>query len=159
MKKPFLLIIPATLSLLSLTVTTRAGEEAPLAVVTPQFAPMESMAAIGKLLIAFVIIGALMALLFKGMKKMGLGHGSMSKGGLITVLDTRLIAPKKYISVVRVAGEDLAIGISDNSMALLCKLGPTATDQGESQENKDNSDFHATLSKANCAQTKEEAHV
>ncbi len=132
--------------------SSQAGEEAPLAVVTPQFAPMESMAAIGKLLVAFVIIGALMALLFKGMKKMGLGHGSMSKGGLISVLDTRMIAPKKYISVVRVAGEDLAIGISDNNMSLLCKLGPAASAPVNIQEN---SGFSDTLCKANLAENKE----
>ena len=126
-----------------------------MAVTTPQFAPMDSMALIGKLLAAFLIIGALMALLFKVMKKMGLGHGSMSKGGLISILDTRMISPKKYISVVRVAGEDLAIGISDNGINLLCKLGPESTVQ---EEKIDNSDFDDTLEKVHIAQqSKEEA--
>ncbi len=128
----------------------------PLSAVSPQFAPMQSMVAIGKLLAAFLIIGALMALLFKGMKKMGLGHGSVSKGGLITVLDTRMIAPKKYISVVRVAGEDLAIGISDTSMTLLCKLGSGATDS--TPRNTARSEFDHTLSQAHT-QTKEAANA
>ncbi|MBU0682240.1 MAG: flagellar biosynthetic protein FliO [Proteobacteria bacterium] len=133
-----------------------AADELPLAVVTPQFAPMESMAAIGKLLAAFLVIGALMALLFKGIKKMGLGNGSMSKGGLISVLDTRLIAPKKYIAVVRVAGENLAIGISDNSFSLLCKLGPDTVPQDISSGN---STFNDTLCKANLAHNEEAPHA
>lgn len=136
--------------LLGLPLRSRAAEDVPLAVVTPHFAPMESLAAMGKLLAAFLIIGALMALLFKGMKKMGLGHGSISKGGLITVLDTRSIAPKKYISVVRVAGEDLAIGISDSGMSLLCKLGPAPLSPPDTDEEIKASDFNETLSKAHA---------
>ncbi len=157
MKTPLFHIIRATTLLLSLPLSSWAAEEAPLAVVTPQFAPMQSMAAIGKLLAAFLIIGALMALLFKVMKKMGLGHGAMSKGGLISVLDSRMIAPKKYISVVRIAGEDLAIGISDNNLSLLCKLGHGASRQ-EKREIED-LQFAENLEKANAAQNKEEAHA
>lgn len=156
MKKPFSPIITAAFLLLNFPLSAWAAEELPLAAVTPQFAPMESMAAIGKLLAAFLVIGALMALLFKGMKKLGLGNGSMSKGGLISVLDTRLIAPKKYIAVVRVAGENLAIGISDNSFSLLCKLGPATAAQDTSNES---STFNDTLSKAKLAHNEETPHA
>lgn len=149
MKNSFSSTITVLSLLFGLPLSSWAGEDVPLAVVTPHFAPMESLATMGKLLVAFLIIGALMALLFKGMKKMGLGHGSMSKGGLITVLDTRSIAPKKYISVVRVAGEDLAIGISDTGMSLLCKLGPAPICQPKTEEPKD-SGFDETLSKAHA---------
>ncbi|MEN8257738.1 MAG: flagellar biosynthetic protein FliO [Thermodesulfobacteriota bacterium] len=145
MNNPLFHITGAGSLLLSLPLSAWAAEETPLAVVTPQFAPMQSMAAMGKLLVAFLIIGALMALLFKGMKKMGLGHGSPSKGGLISVLDTRMIAPKKYISVVRVAGEDLAIGISDSNLSLLCKLGPAVTPQKKKTED---SQFAGNLEEA-----------
>jgi flagellar biogenesis protein FliO len=155
-KSPLFHIIWVPSLLLILPFSVWAAEEAPLAVVTPQFAPMQSMAAIGKLLVAFLIIGALMALLFKGMKKMGLGHGSMSKGGLISVLDTRMVAPKKYISVVRVAGEDLAIGISDNNLSLLCKLGPAVAPQEKKTEE---SQFADNLEKAYSSQNTEEAHA
>lgn len=148
--------ITATFLLLSLPISTWAAEEVAQAVVTPQFAPMESMAAIAKLLAAFLIIGTLMALLFKGMKKMGMGHGSLSQGGLITVLDTKLIAPKKYISVVRVAGEDLAIAISDNTFSLLCKLGPAPADRSKKNEI---SDFAETLTQADITKDKETAHA
>ena len=156
MKNSLFHITRATTLLLSLPLSTWAAEDAPLAVVTPQFAPMQSVAAIGKLLVAFLIIGALMALLFKAMKKMGLGHGSMSKGGLISVLDSRMIAPKKYISVVRINGEDLAIGISDNNLSLLCKLGPAVIPQERKIED---STFAENLEKANNAKNEEEAHA
>ncbi len=156
MKNPLPHTIAGLSILLSLPVIAWAAEDVPLAIASPQFAPMESMAAIGKLLAAFLVIAALMALLFKGMKKMGLGHGSMSQGGLISVLDTKLIAPKKYISVVRVAGEDLAIAISDNSFSLLCKLGPAAADR---DDNKEGSAFDKTLSTAHTSQDKEAAHA
>lgn len=157
MKNPFVSTITAFLPLLVLPGALRAAEEATLTVTTPQFTPMASMLAMGKLLAAFLIIAALMALLFRGMKKMGLGHGSLSKGGLITVLDTRLIAPKKYIAVVRVAGEDLAIGISDHGLSLLCKLGPTAAAPRADQRAA--SAFDATLGAMDQDQTQEAAHA
>jgi flagellar biogenesis protein FliO len=156
-KNTFFSTITASLPLLALPAPLRAAEEAALSVTTPQFTPLASMLAMGKLLVAFLIIAALMALLFRAMKKMGLGHGSLSKGGLISVLDTRLIAPKKYIAVVRVAGEDLAIGISDHGLSLLCKLGPTPpalrTDQGSA------SAFDTTLGAMDQNQTTEAAHA
>lgn len=124
MKNIFCHTMAAGLLFLARPLSCLAADEEALGVVSPQLGALDSMAAIGKLLAAFLIIAALMALLFKGMRKMGLGHGSPSQRGLISVLDTKMVAPKKYISVVRVAGEDLAIGISDNSFVLLSKLGP-----------------------------------
>ena len=55
------------------------------------------------------------------------------------------------------AGEDLAIGISDNGINLLCKLGPESITQ---EEKLDNSDFDDTLEKVHIAQqSKEEVHA
>lgn len=156
MKAPFFShFITACVPLLSLPARAWAAAEEPLRVTTPHFAPLDSMAYIGKLLAAFLIIAALMALLFKGLKKMGMGHGSLSKGGLISVLDTRLIAPKKYISVVRVAGEDLALAVSDNNITLLCKLGPAPASP---QQQRESSAFDATLSKAHGGHPREAFH-
>lgn len=83
--------------------------------------PMTTLLTTAKVVGAFILVAGLMALLFKVMGKMGLGNNA-AVGGLISVLETRAIAPKKYISVVQIGNKQLAIGIAENSISLLCPL-------------------------------------
>lgn len=86
----------------------------------PELGSLATTFSIIKVLAAFMVVAGVMALVFKLMGK--IGPRAISKAGLIEVLDTRMIAQKKYISVVRIADQDLAVAISDSGISLLCTL-------------------------------------
>ena len=72
---------------------------------------------------ALLVVVGLMLLVLYLIKRAGLASGGAAGRGAISVLETRLIAPKKYIAVVEVAGRCLAVGITDNAITLLAELG------------------------------------
>ena len=55
------------------------------------------------------------------LKKIGLGQGS-SAGSMIKVLETKMVAPKKYIAIVEIADKILSVGITEQSINLLTEL-------------------------------------
>ncbi len=125
--KKLTIIITCTLLIVPLLAY---GEDASVvainpALVAPEFGGLETTFSIIKLLAAFMVVAGVMALVFKIMRK--IGPSSMGKTGLIKVLDTRMIAQKKYISVIRIAGQDMAVGISERDISLLCTLNTDTT--------------------------------
>lgn len=68
-----------------------------------------------------VVVGIMLVLLY-AIKRAGFGSGRGSSA--ITVLETRMVAPKKYIAIVDVAGHCLALGITDHTITILSDLGP-----------------------------------
>ncbi|MBU0484020.1 MAG: flagellar biosynthetic protein FliO [Proteobacteria bacterium] len=78
--------------------------------------------AIMKVTGALAIVVGLMMLVIWLIKKAGLGQGSSQHGSLISILDTRMIAPKKYVAVLDIAGEFVVVGITDQNINLLSKL-------------------------------------
>ena len=109
-----------------------------------QFSPLSTMGALGKLLGAIFVVAGLMALLFKGFKYFGLGQGTASQGGMITVLDSKLIAPKKYISIVQVGRQKLVLAITENNVSFLSHLNEQANNIPPAPP----SDFPEILTKA-----------
>jgi len=81
-------------------------------------------AAIFKTLGALIIVVGLMLLLLSWLRKTGLARGGSSEDGLITVLDSQMLAPKKQVSVLEVAGTYLVIGLSEQQITLLATLAP-----------------------------------
>lgn len=75
-----------------------------------------------KVLGSLVLVVGLMVIFAVWLKKMGLARGGLQQGSLIRVIDTKMIAPKKYIAVVQVAEERLALGITDQQITLLTPL-------------------------------------
>lgn len=75
--------------------------------------------AIFKVLGSLAVVVGLMLLLFFLLKKYGFNKGLSATGSLINVVESRMIAPKKYIAVVEIANKCVAVGITDNSMTLL----------------------------------------
>ena len=71
---------------------------------------------------ALILVLGLMLLSVQLMRKFGMGNRQLSHGPLIKVLDTRMIAPKKHVAVLDVAGEFIAVGITDQQVNLLTKL-------------------------------------
>ena len=71
-----------------------------------------------------VIVVGLMLLLLAWIKKMGFAKGGSRQESLITVLDSRMLAPKKQVSVLEVAGAYLVVGLSEQQITLLATLDP-----------------------------------
>jgi flagellar biogenesis protein FliO len=112
------------------------------ALIGPELGGLETTFSIIKIIAAFLVVAGAMALVFKLMQK--IGPGSLSKTGLIDILDTKMIAPKKYISVVRIADQDMAIAISENNISLLCPLTKTSKPKTVEQ----NSEFNQAMQQA-----------
>lgn len=80
--------------------------------------------AIFKTLGSLVLVVGLMLLLLFWIRKMGLARGGSSQEGLITVLDSQMLAPKKQVSVLEVAGAYLVVGLTEQQITLLATLAP-----------------------------------
>ncbi|MFA6900790.1 MAG: flagellar biosynthetic protein FliO [Desulfurivibrionaceae bacterium] len=80
--------------------------------------------AIFKTLGSLVIVVSLMLLLLFWIRKMGLVRGGARQETLITVLDSQMLAPKKQVSVLEVAGTYLVVGLSEQQISLLATLAP-----------------------------------
>jgi flagellar protein FliO/FliZ len=68
-------------------------------------------------IVCFVLYGVARAL-----KRSGFVQRSLPLEGGIKLLTTQLIAPRKYISLVEIAGEVLALGICENQITLLTRV-------------------------------------
>lgn len=86
--------------------------------------------AIAKVLGALFVVFGLMFLLIYASRKFGLGRMHGQQGTLIHVLDTRMIAPKKFITVLGLPGERIVVGVTDQQISFLASLG-NADDRGE----------------------------
>lgn len=75
-----------------------------------------------KVLGALILVLGLMLLLVQVMRRLGMGNRQLPHGPLIKVLDSRMIAPKKHVAVIDVAGEFIAVGITDQQVNLLTTL-------------------------------------
>jgi flagellar biogenesis protein FliO len=82
-------------------------------------------------LVIFVILGSLYVI--KIMMRRGVG--SSGDGGLVQVLATSFVGPKKAITIVKVAGEHLVLGITNSEISFLSKIeSPEAIQQIESHK-------------------------
>lgn len=107
-----LCLLPAGLSL-----AAEAPDSLALAADTPSL-----MVLIGKTVGALALVVGLMLLLLVWIKKMGMVKLTGHSGALINILETRLIAPKKYVTVLQVAGERFVVGITDQQISFLTAL-------------------------------------
>lgn len=71
---------------------------------------------------ALVVVVGLMLLTLHLIRKAGLARTGHRRGGLIRVLDTQMLGPKKYVAVLEVAGQFMAVGITDQQISLLTPL-------------------------------------
>ncbi len=73
---------------------------------------------------ALAVVLGLLVLFAAALKKLGLSGQSPHGDGLIKVLETRMLAPKKYVAILEIAGQTLAVGITDQQISLLTRLEP-----------------------------------
>lgn len=108
--------------------------------------------AIFKTIGALIIVIGLMLLILSWIKKTGMVRGGASRDGLIAILDSRMLAPKKQVSVLEVAGTYLVVGISEQQITLLATLEANDRLQEAGQSGQDLPNlpvsFAAALNKA-----------
>ncbi len=80
------------------------------------------LSALGKVIGALAVVVGLMLLVMLLVKKMGFDRGGRRSDSLITVLDNRMIAPKRYVAVLDIAGQFLAVGVTDKGLHPLASL-------------------------------------
>ena len=136
-------------TLLALCQTTWAGSE-------PAAGAMDNLAATSSLLfLSFKVIGALalvtglMVILVVWLKKLGFSQKTLKQGSLIRILDTRMIGPKKYISVLQIADQNIVVGITDQQITMLTGLddGPALKIEEEKKDNTSET-FSSLLARA-----------
>jgi flagellar biosynthetic protein FliO len=109
--------------------TVCLAAEPPPASALPLSETTSLLAAITKVTGSLLVVVGLMLLLLHFIKRTGLGSGGSRSGSAITVLETRMVAPKKYIAIVEIAGHCLALGITDHTISRLADLGPETKDR------------------------------
>lgn len=108
-----------------------------------------------------LVLGIMILLAFF-FKKFGVSGGNLKQGSLIRIMDTRMIAPKKYVSVLQIANEYVVVGITDQSINLLSTLDNTEEIEnftqtpGANTSTRLGSSFSALLQKAAKTLTKPE---
>ena len=101
------------------------GEAAPAAIPIGLTGNQETLSlttAIFKTLGSLIIVVGIMLLLLFWIRKMGLVRGGSRQAPLITVLDSQMLAPKKQVNVLEVAGTYLVVGLTEQKITLLATL-------------------------------------
>jgi len=75
-----------------------------------------------KMILALGGILAFLFLLVKGFKRMEGRRRNGGSGAGIRVLTSKLIAPQKYVSLVEIGGEVLALGVTNQQITFLAKI-------------------------------------
>ncbi len=105
-----------------------------------------------KTLGSLIIVVGIMLLLLFWIRKMGLVRPGSRQENLITVLDSQMLAPKKQVSVLEVAGAYLVVGLTEQQITLLATLAPNdrLTDAAHSRKTPSALDasFASMLNKA-----------
>lgn len=103
------------------------GEGVPAAIPGPLTGSQETLSlttTIFKTLGSLILVVGLMLLLLFWIRKMGLVRVGSRQEGLIAVLDSQMLAPKKQVSVLEVAGTYLVVGLTEQKITLLATLAP-----------------------------------
>ncbi len=83
---------------------------------------MNLIAAVARMAGALALVVGLLLLLIYILKKSGLAQGVKGGGTRIRIIETRMVAPKKYIAIAAVAGKYMALGITEHNINLLTHL-------------------------------------
>jgi flagellar protein FliO/FliZ len=130
-----------------------AEETAPATSVTTPVVDLAQTATLAFTLIkvfgALLLTVGIMLLLVLWLKKLGLHRAGLRQGALINIIDTKMIAPKKYVAVVQIAEEMLAIGITEQQITMLTRLDSSVASLVKSpqEEQQHPSSFAALLGK------------
>ncbi len=88
--------------------------------------------ALVKVALALAVVVGLLVVAVRLARRFGLGQlAGIAGQGDIRVIESKMIAPKRYVTVVAVGSELLALGVSEQNVNLLCRLDtpPGAPDE------------------------------
>lgn len=127
---------------------TASPAEAEQAINLASSASLASM--LFKVVGGLIIVVGIMFFLVMWLKKMGLTKGALHQGKLIKLIDSKMIAPKKYVAVVQVGGDLIALGVSDQQITMLHHMDShdKMIEPGAGDKKKMNAPFSGILSKA-----------
>jgi flagellar protein FliO/FliZ len=80
------------------------------------------MWAVSKMILGLGIVFILLFFLTRVLKRTSFVRGESSSDSGIRLITTKPITPQKYISLVEIAGEVFALGISETQITLLTKI-------------------------------------
>ncbi|MFZ5776200.1 MAG: flagellar biosynthetic protein FliO [Thermodesulfobacteriota bacterium] len=92
--------------------TGLTGNQGTISLATALIKTLGSLAVVLGLLFLFLLL----------LKKLGLSRPAASREGLIRVLDIQPLSPKKQVAILELAGEYVAIGVTDQQISLLATL-------------------------------------
>ncbi len=126
---------------------TISGQNSPVSSTAPVGSTFYSLLRIVSALA--VVIGCIYGGIFLLKRLSGSRSGQGSSHRALEVLETAYVAPKKTISLVRVADKSVLVGVTENSMSVLAELDPeqTATVIPAVVEPRAQSDFAGVLRK------------
>lgn len=78
--------------------------------------------AILKMILSFGIVCTILFFLIKLLRRSGWAKKDFPLNPGVRLLSTQLIAPQKYVSLIEIGGEILALGISESQITLLSKI-------------------------------------
>jgi len=112
----------------ALAAMNMAGADTTLAAVSPAAFNSTALPAIGKMVGALVIVIICIYLaVFLLRRVMGGRYRGKGSTTLLEILESTYVAPKKTISLVRVAEKAVLIGITENNMTVLTELDADQT--------------------------------
>jgi flagellar protein FliO/FliZ len=71
---------------------------------------------------SLVIVIGLMLLLLYFIRKAGLAKTGIQQNQLINIIDTRMVAPKKQVAVLKIGDEYIVVGITEQNINLLTTI-------------------------------------
>ncbi|HIJ77734.1 MAG: flagellar biosynthetic protein FliO [Desulfobulbaceae bacterium] len=83
--------------------------------------------AIFKTLGSLAIVVGLMLLLLYFIRKAGLTETGNRQTGLIKIIQSKLVGPKKQVSILKIGEEYIVVGITEQNINLLTKIDNQAT--------------------------------
>jgi len=97
--------------------------------------PPSLLGATVKMASALLLVIGLMLALVAYLRRFGVGRPQLANGAIIRILETRMLMPKKYISVVAVQGQLIVVGVTDTAVNVLTTMAAdqATLSQGEGQ--------------------------
>lgn len=121
-------LVVAILLVTGTVLAESAAPSATAALVASNGETVSLFLAIVKVIGSLLLVVALMVLTVILLRRLGLARSGLAGKGLIEVMESRMIAPKKYVAVVKIAGEVVALGITEQAISLLITVEPAAVE-------------------------------
>lgn len=116
------ILLHATACIAAETTGIPSPETPTLTALTDAQETVSLAATLAKLIGALLLITGIMLLLIRFIRRYGVGGAQTGGAALIKILETRMIAPKKFLALVQVGNENILLGVSDQHVNMLTTI-------------------------------------